>query len=160
MRSGVRRKENLSLKITVICQSLHTLFYCSPHPRPTILPLFLFPKYAWFFPSSELLPLCTLCLDPTPTPVTLIGIIPNKFSDLSEDLRLDPSVYTSFPASPLMKTHNSLYCDYLFNIKLSRPNFYDSKSYICPVLGCIPRAKVFKYLSNIYWRTGFWTEHI
>ena len=45
-----------------------------------------------------------------------------------------------------MKTHNSLYCDYLFNIQLSRPKFYDGKSYVCPVLGCIPRAKVLKYL--------------
>ena len=57
----------------------------SPHWKELfiILPVFLSPKYDWFSPSSELLPLCTLCLDPTPTPITLIGLIPNKSSDLS-----------------------------------------------------------------------------
>ena len=59
---------------------------------------------------------------------------------------LDPLVYTSFPASPLMKTHNSAYCDYIFNIWLSRPNFCDGKSYVCQFLAVSPRPKC----SNIY----------
>ena len=70
-------KDNSDLPI-----SPYPLLLLTP-PMPHHSALFLFPKYAWFFPSSELLPLCTLCLDPTPTPVTLIGLISNKFSDLS-----------------------------------------------------------------------------
>ena len=152
---GSKPKDNSDLPVSPY---RHLLLTPSTPSRRSCSPFC--PSFCSLNMPGFLLPLCALCLDPTPTPVTLIGLIPNKFPDLSEDLRLDPLVYTSFPASPLMKTHNSPYCDYIFNIWLSRPNFCDGESYVCPVLGCIPRAKVLKYLSNIYWRTGFWTEHI
>ena len=59
----------LRLRAIVICPPLHTppLLLTSPPPPP----------------MTELLSLCGLCLDPTPTPVPLIGLIANRPSDLS-----------------------------------------------------------------------------